>query len=151
MSVTDPAHPLVQPADLWILPVPRKSAWFSVIDWYLNWQMCRALGHVGFQLPHETKSLAEEFDIEIPEAIKTSGLPLMVITGGRVPSPKCLVLDVADDRKWLEAGADYARELNAGRVRVFLPESFSRENARKAWPKEFKGQIEFTTDQEALS
>lgn len=144
-------HALAKTCDLWVLPSPRKSAWFSRIDWYLNWQMCRALAYPGIHLPSETLRLAEDFEVEVLATTKPEPFPLMVITGGLVPASKCVVIDSREAKTWLEDAFETALKIKASNVHVFLPNGVSQSEAQKLWPKKSTMEVEFSEDTEALS
>jgi hypothetical protein len=134
--------PFAQPSDLWLLPPPRSSAWFAVIDWYLNWQLSKGLAYAGLHLPNETLRLAEDYEVKLPSvttAGEDSGVPLLVVSQGRLPANKCVVLET-EGRKhedWLKQGFEIALNLNAKSVHVFLPSKASAEQSEKMWKARF--------------
>lgn len=144
-------HPLSRSSDLWILPTPRKSGWFSRVDWYLNWQMCKALSYPGLHLPSETLRLAQDYEVDLETSIKSKTLPLMVITGGLVPAKLCVVVESSDTREWLQEACAIAEKVQAKKVHVFLPSGIDEEEADRIWPKKFNGEVVFSADKEATS
>lgn len=122
------------PFDLWVLPTPRQSRWFSQLDWYLNWQMCKGLAYAGLHLPAETYRVAEEYGVPVfPRDARTSSL-LLVASRGRVPSERCLVLECEDSLKdWLQTIRGHVERLGVTNVRVFLPTGMSVKDAQKSW------------------
>lgn len=142
---------LATPCDLWVLPTPRYSRWFTRLDWYLNWQMCKGLAYGGLHLPAETYQTAEENGVPILpclENINTS--PLLVSSQGLIPANGCLVLEGADDpKKWLARIAQLAVQLSAKKLHVFLPTGVTISQAEKWWagkPSENKHHIQFSAD-----
>lgn len=127
--------PFAQPADLWVFPPPRASRWFSRMDWYLNWQMSKGLSYPGLHLPLEVLTIAESFDGDLPKARdRKADDPLLVISLGRLPAGKCVVVEGEDQFKpWLKKVFDLALKLNVSSVHVFLPAKVSLDQALKAW------------------
>ncbi len=141
--------PFASPCDLWVLPPPRASAWFAHVDWYLNWQLSKGLAYSGLNLPHEVGRMAEILEVEVP-TIQISEQPnLLVLSQGRIPSKKCVVIDDTKnfDRDWVRQVVEVAKELDAKRVHVFLPAKLSVNEAKKA--VSFDGEILFSADEEA--
>lgn len=141
------------PVDLWVLPTPSFSRWFSQLDWYLNWQMCKGMAYGGLHLPSETHRLAEEYGFAVKaEASSKGGLqpPLLIAPSGRVPTKRCLVLDGADDPKsWLATISQHVSQLKSQEIRVFLPKGFNKTSAEKIW-KAHDCKAHFTEDLEAV-
>lgn len=148
---TNSNHPFLHNCDLWVLPPPRLSAWFPKIDWYLNWQMSKGLAYAGLHLPNETHRLAEEFDITLPEPINDPPPPLLILNHGRIPAPKCVVLDVNSRLKgWLERVYEVSENLQAKSIHVFLPTKFEVSEAKEIWSDRFKDRkAKFSSDEEA--
>lgn len=149
-----PADPFAQPCDLWLLPPPRSSAWFAVIDWYLNWQLSKGLAYSGLHLPNETLRLAEDYEVPLPP-VKTpgvdSGVPLLVLSQGRLPATKCVVLDTGlKHEDWLKQGFEITLNFDAKNVHVFLPAKASKEQSQQLWKARFAERVaHFSSDSEA--
>lgn len=148
------AHPdsLTAECDLWILPPPAHSHWFSHIDWYLNWQMCKGLTHTPVKPPAELFQVMEEGGLNIIMDPPVETAPLMVASLGRLPAAKCVVLPYTKGVKtWLKQAHHLATSLHAIRIRVFLPHGADDKEARETWSG-YSGaaiEAEFTTDIEA--
>lgn len=142
---------LSEACDLWVLPPPSHSNWFSHVDWYLNWQLCKGLAHSGLSLPIQIYKLAEENQVKLDSERAAEDSPLMVLSMGRVPAAKCVVLTFSKQlREWLERLHLMAGRLGVQNVRVFLPIGHTSEQAMKVWntlPGEI--QVQFSTDEEA--
>jgi hypothetical protein len=125
---------MVAPCDLWVLPSPRVSRWFTYLDWYLNWQMCKGLAYSGLHLPAETYRVAEEYGVPMSERGADESAPLLIASEGRVPAKKCLVLDSSGGMKeWLAKIRKVASQLGVTTVRIFLPSGADESEAKKHW------------------
>jgi hypothetical protein len=137
--------------DLWVLPAPNQSNWFARVDWYLNWQLCKGLAHAGISLPIQIYKLAEENAVKLDTDRPGSDAPLMVLSLGRVPAEKCVVLAFGKSLSdWIENLHLMAGRLQVKNVRVFLPIGHTSEQAIKVWNTQ-PGDIQakFLTDEEA--
>jgi hypothetical protein len=146
--------PFAQPSDLWLVPPPRSSAWFAVIDWYLNWQLSKGLSYPGLHLPTEILRLAEDYEGGLPmkeAAGEDSGVPLLVLSSGRLPTTKCVVLDTGSKQEdWIKHGFEIALNLDAKSVHVFLPNKASKEESQAMWKARFADRsTRFSSDAEA--
>lgn len=132
------ADPFSNSCDLWILPPPRLSAWFPVVDWYLNWQMSKGLAYSGLHLPTEILHLAETYEVPLPAVKTDAAAPLLVLSHGRLPAPKCVVLDSSGKHDvWLKHCFEIALNLDAKNIHVFVPNKASVDEMSKAWRTRF--------------
>lgn len=147
------SDPFASSSDLWVLPPPRVSAWFSRVDWYLNFQMSKGVAYSGLHLPNETLRLSEEYETPLPAptALDASA-PLLVLSLGRLPTRKCVVVEAKTfGGTWLDRVHEIAKELDAKSLHVFLPAKMPVEEARSAWEKRFAARpAQFSADQEAF-
>lgn len=143
---------LSDPSDLWVLPTPNHSNWFSHVDWYLNWQLCKGLAYSGLSLPTQVYRVAEENELQVGSFKTDDGSPLLVLSQGRIPASSCVVLDFEKALKeWVGRAHSVAQKLGAKKVHVFLPVAQSREQAEKLWKSLTDDiQVEFSSDEEAL-
>ena len=147
----NPWGDLLTPCDLWALPTPRHSRWFTQLDWYLNWQMCKGLAYPGLHLPDETHQVATEYGVALQDRPHNPQAPLLVAPAGRVPAARCVVIDgAADPQGWLRAIAQVATSLQASSVRVFLPQGLTPAAAEKMWPST-QHNVSFTSDLESTT
>lgn len=143
-------HPLATPCDLWVLPPPRVSLWFARVDWYLNWQLSKGLAYAGLHLPIETHHLAEEYEVPLATAA-VENPPLLVLSHGRIPADKCVVVDMTGKNKsWLEQVHQVAEGLQVKNLHIFLPAKLDKEEAKEVWSSQFASRkARFSTDSEA--
>lgn len=146
---TSALEAMATPCDLWILPTPRNSRWFTHLDWYLNWQMCKGLAYGGLHLPPETYRVAEEYGVSVTDRDTAGEAPLLLSVEGRIPAYRCLVIDYDEGlRAWLDQAGRLAKGLQAREVRVFLPTGHRPSEAKKSW-KTTGIDVQFLPDLEA--
>jgi hypothetical protein len=148
-------NPLLTPApasayDLWVIPTAEHSQWFAKLDWYLNWQMTKGLSYQRQKPSLELLRVMEMSDIAFGAHPEFGNTPLMVAANGRLETDRCVVIDYADDIKaWLGKAADVTKNLQAAKVRVYLPKGAAQSAARDHWKKLSDIEIEFSTDEDA--
>lgn len=144
--------PFSNPCDLWVLPPPRASAWFARVDWYLNWQLAKGVAYSGLHLPNEVLRLSEDYEVPLPPVVQMeSTAPLLVLSHGRLPTGKCVVVDAkAFGKGWLEQVHEICLNLDAKSVHIFLPAKMDLDEAKKAWSAKFASrEARFSADTEA--
>ncbi len=123
--------------DLWIIPPAKHSAWFSRLDWYLNWQMCKGLAHRNTPPHAEIFRLAGEHGIPVDSS--PSGMadaPLMISGRGLVPAKACVVVGYNGELKdWLTQAKWITFQMQATNSRVHLPAGASTAKAVAIWEK----------------
>lgn len=148
------SNPLTSSSDLWVLPQPAESHWFSRIDWYLNWQLCKGLAHER-QLPHaELFRVMEENGIPFVDVPVTKQAPLMVLSQGRIPAAKCIVIENSKTLKtWLGRVHQLVQGLHIKSARVFLPKGANSSQAADVWRslEKLDMEVEFSPDEESLN
>ena len=138
-------------ADLWVLPPAAQSQWFSQVDWYLNWQLCKGLAFERVKPSVELIRVLEETGISYEEQSAVRASPLMVIAEGRLPAAVCVVVDYPKTLKgWLKSVHKVSQGLKAKSLRIFLPRGATIDAAAEIWqelsPQE--NAVEFSPDEE---
>ena len=140
--------------DLWVLPPPSESQWFARIDWYLNWQLCKGLAFEKAKPSVELFRVLEEGDLHFEPHPSNPDWPLMVISQGRIPCTKCMVIAQTGGLKaWLMAVLGNAQKLNVQKMRIFLPKGSEKDEAEALWRTMNSEQnifAEFCRDEDAL-
>ena len=122
--------------DLWIVPPHSNSNWFTRLDWYLNWQMCKALAHRHLPPPAEVFRLAHDYGIPVDENKTSNQAPLMVACAGKLPTDACVVLEFESELKdWLTKANTIAFQMQAKSARIYLPTGQARAKALGIWEK----------------
>lgn len=121
--------------DLWIVPPPENSAWFSHLDWYLNWQMCKGQTHRAKSPDAELLRITKEYNLPFYDISSSSARPPLLISGqGLIPAKACLVMDIVGEIKnWLLECKAIACKMHASRVLIFLPSGAEKIRAAKIW------------------
>ena len=139
-------------SDLWIVPPASHSAWFSRLDWYLNWQMSRGLNHRQSPLAAELFRISEEHGLRIDAHDPLDEqAPLLVSGRNLVPAKACVVLPYHGDlQEWLAQAQSIASKLKSTRAQVFLPTGAQVKSPSKSWklplcPADFTNDPEVTT------
>lgn len=139
-------------SDLWVIPPPLRSSWFAKIDWYLNWQLCKGLAHGTRRAPVEILRVTEEHGLPWYPPPVADPNPLMVLSKGRLPAIRCLVLEPGNSIKtWLTQVRFLAQQMNLHTLRVYLPTGTTITEANEVW-RSFSSSdlnIEFTADEDA--
>ena len=138
--------------DLWILPPPSYSRWFARLDWYLNWQMSKALTHRPALVAPHLERLAREYEIPLPPAagVPVADAPLLISSAGLLPAARAMLLPITGDGKsWIRAAKQLALSMGARDICVFLPNGGSKAKAATAW-KDLPGEVNghFVEDEE---
>jgi hypothetical protein len=146
-------HPALFPlssSDLWVIPPAEQSRWFSHIDWYLNWQLCRGLAREKLKPSVELFRVLEETGIRYVEQEVEKSSPLMVAAEGRLPAALCVVVAREKTLKsWLSSVRKMSAKLNARSLRIFLPTGAKHDEAVEIW-RSFSAhdiEIEFSLDE----
>lgn len=126
-----------QLTDIWFVPPSSDSAWFSRLDWYLNWQMCKGQAHETAIPAAELFRIGEDHNLKIisPKPLPASA-PLMVSGAGLIPAKTCVMLPYKGELKdWLEKAKAVAFDFQAVSARVYLPNGATTAKAVGYWEK----------------
>ncbi len=124
-------------SDLWFVPPSTHSAWFSRLDWYLNWQMSKGLAHSHAIPSADLFRLAGEHGVTIePAQTLPPHAPLMISGVGLIPAKACVVLPFNGQLEtWLAQAKAIAFELRATTARIYLPAGTGQTEAAGSWRK----------------
>ena len=126
--------PFSSTAQLWFLPPPQFSPWVARIDYYLNWQICKAHERSPFKMLSELRMATHEMDLPFFESHIERGAPLLVASQGLLPAHQCVVIDFSGPLyDWLSQIKNVAIKLNAHSLQIFLPHGSSIEEGQKLW------------------
>jgi hypothetical protein len=120
---------------LWLIPPLEVSAWSKRIDWYLGFQIRRALPYRRFDFGPDMRQLIESYEDVIPKIARTDEAPLMVASSQLLPNHQTVVIPVSREKiTWAETCHRVWKGLDQPATRVFLPPGLTREQFVKAWP-----------------
>ncbi|HWU43037.1 MAG TPA: hypothetical protein VN132_06345, partial [Bdellovibrio sp.] len=122
MNLVSPVSAFNPGADLWVVPHLEKSQWTARLDWYLNFQICRASRHKNAQTPLFVNEIIKEAELEKFYRPVSSKAPLMIASEQLLPNKWVVVLP------WTEDADSWSKEifriwsgLKEPMLRVFLP------------------------------
>ena len=122
LTVLSQAGALNPGAELWVIPQLGKSQWAAKLDWYLNFQLCKAARHNSPQIPSYLNEVIKETDLETyyRPVIKTA--PLMISSESLLPNKWVVVVPWDENiNVWAKSIIDVWDGLKQPSLRVFLP------------------------------
>jgi hypothetical protein len=122
-------------AQLWLIPPLETSAWSKRIDWYLGFQIRRALPHRRFEFGPELRQLIDAYEDPIPRVSRTEEAPLMVASSMQLPNHQTVMIPGSTQvAEWVRSCHRVWKGLDQPSTRVFLPLGLSPSAFKKAWP-----------------
>jgi hypothetical protein len=121
-------------ADLWIVAHLELSHWTAELDWYLNFQLCKASRHqsaktMGFL--NEVTQMTELDKFELPSL---NNAPLMIPSEMLLPNKWVVVMPgTTNFESWIKDIFKVWSDLNRPSLRVFLPPGLSSGAFQQAW------------------
>lgn len=134
ISVLSQASALNPGSDLWIVPDLEKSQWTAKLDWYLNFQICKASRHHTHSLPAYLKEVLVETELEKKSLRTKDTAPLMIASSELLPNKWVVILPWQGDLSaWTSQVFEIWQKLKEPTMRVFLPPGQSTGNLQLAW------------------
>lgn len=134
LSVLSQASALNPGSDLWIVPDLEKSQWTAKLDWYLNFQICKASRHKSPSIPEFLSSVVSETELQLPKVPSTKNLSLMISSDSLLPNKWVVILPWTGDLgQWTSRIFEIWQQLKEPSLRVFLPPGQSTGNLQSAW------------------
>lgn len=136
ISVLSQASAFNPGSDLWIVPHLEKSQWTTRLDWYLNFQICKASRHRTAQTPLFVNEVVKEAELEKFYRPVANSAPLMIASEQLLPNKWVVVLPWADDMSaWGKDVFQIWQGLKEPSLRVFLPPGQSAGGFQQSWQK----------------
>lgn len=133
ISVLSQASALNPGADLWIVPDLERSHWTQQLDWYLNFQICKASRHVRPRLPDFVESVIAQTELVLTKLPQTSP-QLMIASENLLPNRWIIVMPWSEDLKaWTSESFKAWQQLKQPTLRVFLPPGQSTGAFQSMW------------------
>lgn len=133
LSVLSQASALNPGAELWILPALEQSQWTARIDWYLNFQISKALRHQKAQTPDFIQEVQEATELP-PVDLSYVDSNLMIASSHHLPNKWVVVLPWNDNlESWSEEVAKVWNSLQKPSLRIFFPPKQSTGQFQMAW------------------
>lgn len=137
VSVLSQASALNPGSDLWVLPALNESPWTTKLDWYLNFQICKASRHESASVPSYLNEVLKETEQKAYVFKKGSAehaaQPLMISSAPLLPN-KWVVL-ISQKENWAQEVHEVWKGLKQPSLRVFLPPGQSAGHFQKEWQK----------------
>lgn len=134
VSALSQANALNPGADLWILSDLEKSPWIAKIDWYLNFQICRASRHQSQFLPQFLADVLENTELEKKNIPLDKSSPLMIASQEFLPNKWVVILPWSENMTaWSAQAFQIWQKLNQPSLRIFLPPGQSAGNFQTPW------------------
>lgn len=136
LSVLSQASAFNPGSDLWIMPDLEMSPWTAKLDWYLNFQICKASRHQTKETPAPINSIIEETGLPREDVSAGSRGSLMIASAHLLPNKWVVILPWNEDLgKWTQEIHKIWANLKEPSLRVFLPPQQSASNLQLAWQK----------------
>lgn len=133
LSVLSQASAFNPGSDLWIVPDLEKSPWTAKMDWYLNFQICKASRHNSPKITSYISDVLRKTELNLRGPFISSG-PLMVSSAPLLPNKWVVVLPWSDDLSaWSSQIHEIWSRLKEPSLRVFLPPGQSTGSFQLAW------------------
>ena len=139
LSVLSQASALNPGSDLWIVPDAGNSRWSVKIDWYLNFQICKAERHVSRALPEFVSDVLSETGLEKPALKYSPQAPLLIPSENLLPNKWVAVLPLHKNyTQWVSDIARTWASLHNPTLRVFLPPGQNAGSFNELWQSHHK-------------
>ncbi len=133
-SVLSQASALNPGADLWIVTDIDRSRWTAKLDWYLNFQLCKASRHKSAHLQPFVSAVLQETELGIPDVRLKPNAPLMISSENLLPNKWVVVIPWNEDMdQWAKAISNIWVNLKEPSLRVFLPPGQSAGRLQQEW------------------
>ncbi|KYG64544.1 hypothetical protein [Bdellovibrio bacteriovorus] len=134
LSVLSQASAFNPGSELWIVPDLEKSQWTARLDWYLNFQLCKASRHVSPSIPNYLQEVLSETELpKVQFAVKTSH-PLMIASEELLPNKWVVIVPWQDNLgPWIAQVFEVWHKLKEPSLRLFLPPGQSAGKVQQEW------------------
>ncbi len=134
LSVLSQASALKQGAQLWVLPDISNSRWTVKIDWYLNFQICKAQRHTLRELPDFVEKVITDTGIEKPAIKYDEHSTLLIASEHLLPNKWVALVPVHKNyAQWAKQVFETWASLQTPSLRVFLPAGYSAGDFNEHW------------------
>ena len=121
-------------ADLWIVPQLEKSQWTAKLDWYLNFQICKASRHLTAHTAITVNDIVKEADLQAFYQPVSETAPLMIPSEELLPNKWVVVIPWSGNiESWNKKVLEVWKGLREPACRVFLPPGQTAGTFHQAW------------------
>lgn len=122
VSVLSQASALNQGAQLWVIPDVSNSSWTMKIDWYLNFQICRAQRHSMRHLPEYVDKVIDQTGLDKPVVTTSDSSTLLIASENLLPNKWVALVPLHKNyAQWVQQVAETWASLGHPTLRIFLP------------------------------
>lgn len=133
-SVLSQASALNPGSDLWIVPDLEQSPWTAKLDWYLNFQICKASRHHTLPLSSYVSEVLAETELERPALGDKASAPLMIASQSLLPNKWVVILPWNGDMNdWSQKIIGIWQNLKQPSLRIFLPPGQNAGSLDRSW------------------
>ncbi len=134
ISTLSQASALNPGSDLWIVPNIKNSRWTANLDWYLNFQISKALRHDRVQLSAYTEEVLLDTELERVQIDLASTSPLMIASHNHLPNKWVVIVQWQQDLEaWVKQAHQIWSQLREPSLRFFLPPGQSAGSFQREW------------------
>lgn len=134
MSVLSQASALNQGAQLWVLPDISNSRWTLKVDWYLNFQICKANRHTLRDLPEFIEHVVHDTGLEKPVIKYDEHSTLLIASEHLLPNKWVGLIPLHKNyAQWVEQVSETWVSLQNPSLRIFLPAGHSPGDFNELW------------------
>jgi hypothetical protein len=127
-------------SDLWVISDDPATPLFRRMDWYLNFQITRALQHKSQTLSPQLQTVLNENSIPTPTSSATHESPTLIQVGRQLPTQFLMIVPARNSSDWAATVQQRWVSLHNPSMRLFLPPSISIAQFQKDWgPSEPRG------------
>lgn len=136
-------------SQIWLLPFIKSSRWTQKIDWYLNFQLTRALKYERKDLSPDFLKFISSLGLELDWKEDALAPVTMVLTQGQIPCEAVVMMpEKASNKLIIGQILKILEDLKGPRLRIFPAESsneawIKESDSLAALPKKFIEMVEF--------
>ncbi len=133
ISVLSQASALNPGAELWLVPSAVQSRWNVKIDWYLNFQICKAGRHTSKRSADFLNYVVSETGLDKVNLNLKDNDTLLISSQNLLPNRWVAVIDNTDFKSWVNESYKVWHSLNCPTLRVFLPTGQNAGSFNQLW------------------
>jgi hypothetical protein len=119
-------------SNLWVVADRESSDWTIQLDWYINFQLAKALIRKRMKVPQHLIDWAKSAEVEAVDLMTDDNGPMLVHTAKLLPNNQVLHLPYKNNlSQWISYVEAIWTRLGKPSTRIFLPNSASVEDASK--------------------
>ncbi len=138
-------HALKPGSQIWFMPEKKRSYWTKLVDWYLNFQICKYNQKDPIESDGEIAKIVTEEEIQFDFKL-SNPKNLMISSNGYLPTKAVIILTQKSLTDQIDDIQNYIKTLNLETIRVFLPSDATSSDFIKNWPSKKDIKISLVED-----